>query len=69
MPVILVPIYDGTSLEIDWDCVDSLPRLTKDLEKGNIAIVGHTLSKYGTNSLSFNVHWVIKLADAKLGPT
>ena len=39
MPVILVPIYDGTSLEIDWDRVDSLSRLAKDLEKGDIAIV------------------------------
>ncbi|KIJ41655.1 hypothetical protein M422DRAFT_255273 [Sphaerobolus stellatus SS14] len=57
-----VPIYDSTALTIDWDKVEALPRIHRDLPVDSVIAVGHTISVYSGENISLNVHFVVKLA-------
>ncbi|KIJ25846.1 hypothetical protein M422DRAFT_273128 [Sphaerobolus stellatus SS14] len=57
-----VPIYDGTALTIDWNKVEDLPRIHRDLPVDSVVAVGHTVSAYSGESISLNVRFVVKLA-------
>ncbi|KIJ48799.1 hypothetical protein M422DRAFT_247156 [Sphaerobolus stellatus SS14] len=57
-----VSIYDGTALTIDWDKVEALPRIHRDLPVDSVVAVGHTVSVYSGENISLNIHFMVKLA-------
>ncbi|KIJ32771.1 hypothetical protein M422DRAFT_265407 [Sphaerobolus stellatus SS14] len=38
-----VLIYEGTALDIDWDKVEELPRIHRDLSVDSVVAIGHTI--------------------------
>ncbi|KAF8579841.1 hypothetical protein K439DRAFT_1620233 [Ramaria rubella] len=56
-----VPIYDGRGLNIPWDNVEDMPRVSQDLDLDSVVLVAHT-SLYGENNISLNVQFVVQIA-------
>ena len=61
-PFVVVPIYDGRNFKINWDNIESMPRISHDLDLDAVALVAHTTSPYGGMNVSLNVQFVIQLA-------
>ncbi|KAF8578044.1 hypothetical protein K439DRAFT_1621633 [Ramaria rubella] len=57
-----VPIYDGRGLNIPWDDVGSMARVSEDLDLDTVVLVAHTTSIYGENNISLNVQFVVQVA-------
>jgi hypothetical protein len=67
-----VPVYDGRSLELDFEHVlgrlHALPTMHSELPPNTVAIVAYTINTFNRasdpiKSLSFNVQWVMRLSD------
>ncbi|KAF8582108.1 hypothetical protein K439DRAFT_1618501 [Ramaria rubella] len=57
-----VPIYDGRGLNIPWDNVEDMPRVSQDLDLNSVVLVAHTTSLYGENNISLNIQFVVQIA-------
>ncbi|KAF8576749.1 hypothetical protein K439DRAFT_1622603 [Ramaria rubella] len=57
-----VPIYDSRGLNIPWDNVEDMPRVSQDLDLDSVVLVAHTTSLYGDNNISLNVQFVVQIA-------
>ncbi|KAF8572858.1 hypothetical protein K439DRAFT_1625481 [Ramaria rubella] len=57
-----VPIYDGRGLNIPWDDVGSMARVSEDLDLDTVVLITHTTSIYGENNVSLNVQFVVQVA-------
>jgi hypothetical protein len=69
-----VPIYDGRSLEMDFERVlgrlHNLPAMHSEISPGSVAIVAYTINTFNRasdaiKSLSCNVQWVMRLSDPR----
>jgi len=58
----IVPIYDGRGLNIRWNDIENMPRISQDLDLDAVVLVAHTTSVYGDTNVSLNVHFVVLLA-------
>ncbi|KAF8576934.1 hypothetical protein K439DRAFT_1622481 [Ramaria rubella] len=57
-----VLIYNGRGLNIPWDDVGSMARVSEDLDLDTVVLVTHTTSIYGENNISLNVQFVVQVA-------
>jgi hypothetical protein len=69
-----VPIYDGRSLELDFEHVlgrlHAFPTMRSEVPPNSVAIVAYTINTFikssdTIKSLSLNVQWVMRLSDPK----
>ncbi|KAF8573105.1 hypothetical protein K439DRAFT_1625307 [Ramaria rubella] len=57
-----VLIYNGRGLNIPWDDVGSMARVSEDLDLDTVVLIAHTTSIYGENNISLNVQFVVQVA-------
>ncbi|KAF8582437.1 hypothetical protein K439DRAFT_1618253 [Ramaria rubella] len=57
-----VLIYNGRGLNILWDDVGSMARVSEDLDLDTVVLIAHTTSIYGENNVSLNVQFVVQVA-------
>ena len=68
---LLVPVYDGRKKIWKLEDVSSvediykLPKMSGDISMGSLVVLGYTVSSYTsankTDTLSFNINWVLLL--------